>query len=58
MSRIDGVRGVEQAAGGGLLDESVEDIVNDVFEISKKPINGVSGRRFVESAVVPDKRVS
>ena len=34
VGRIDGVRGVEQAAGGGLLNEFVEDIVNDVFEIS------------------------
>lgn len=55
VSRIHGVRGVEQAAGGGLLDESAEDIVNDVFEISEKPINSVSRGRFVESAVVPDK---
>ena len=55
MSRVDGVRGVDQAAGGGLLEESVEDIVNDVFEISEKPINSVSRRGVVESAVVPDK---
>ena len=57
MSRINGVRQAEQAAGGGLLDQSVEDIVNEVFEISEKPVNGVFGWRFVESAVVPDKAV-
>jgi len=57
MSRVDGVRGVEQAAGDGLLDESAEDIVNDVFEIGEKSVNGVSGWRFVESAVVPDQAV-
>ena len=57
VGRIDGVRGVEQAANGGLLDESIEDILNDVFKISKKPVNSVSGRRFVKSAVVPDKAV-
>ena len=57
MCRIDGVRRVEQAAGGGLLDESVEDIVNNVFEVGEKAINRVSGWRFVESAVVPDKAV-
>ena len=57
MSRVDGARGVEQAAGGGLLDESVEDIVNDVFEVGEKPVNGISGWRFVESAVVLDKPV-
>ena len=45
------------STSGGLLDESVEDIANDVFEISEKPVNGVSGWRFVESAVVPDKAV-
>jgi len=57
VGRIDGVRGVEQAAGGGPLDKSVEDIVNDVFEISEKPVNGVSRWRFVEAAVVPDEAV-
>jgi len=57
MGRVDGVRGVKQAASRGLLDESVEDIVNDMFEISEKPVNSVSGWRFVESAVVPDKAV-
>ena len=57
MSRVDGVRGVEQAAGDGLLDESAEDIVNDVFEIGEKSVNGVSEWQFVESAVVLDKAV-
>jgi len=55
VGRIDRVRGVEQAAGGGLLDEPVEDIVDNVFEIGEKPVNSGSGRRFVESALVPDK---
>ena len=57
VGRIDGVRGVKQAAGGGLLDESVENIVNDLFEIGEKPVNSVLGWRFIESAVVPDKAV-
>jgi hypothetical protein len=43
------------AAAGGLLDEPSEDIVNDVFEISEKPVNSVSGWRFVEAAVVPTR---
>ena len=47
VGRIDGVRGVEQAASGGLLDESVEDIVDNVFEVGEKAINRVSGWRFV-----------
>jgi len=57
VRRIDGVRGVEQAAAGGLLDEPVEDIVDNVFEIGEKPINRVSGWRFIESAVVPVEAV-
>jgi len=32
VCRIDGVCQVEQAAGGGLLDEPVEDIVDNVFK--------------------------
>jgi hypothetical protein len=48
VGQIDRVRGVKQAAGGGLLDESVEDIVNNVFEFGEKAINRVSGWRFVE----------
>ena len=57
VRRIDGVRGVEQAAGGGLLDESLEDIVDNVFEVSEKPVNGVSRWRFLKSTVVPDEAV-
>ncbi|SEP30391.1 hypothetical protein SAMN05216388_10726 [Halorientalis persicus] len=57
MRRIDGVCGGEQAADSGLLDEPVQDIVDDVFEAGEKAINRVSGWRFVESAVVPDKAV-
>jgi hypothetical protein len=57
VSRIDGVGQVEQAAGGGLLDESVEEIVDDVFEIGERPVNRVSGWWFVEAAVVPDEAV-
>ena len=37
--------------------ESVEDIVDNVFEIGEKAINRVSGWRFVESAVVPGEAV-
>ena len=57
MRRIDRVRRVEQAADSGLLDEPVEDIVDNMFEISEKPVNGVSRWRFVKSAVVPDESV-
>jgi hypothetical protein len=57
VGRIDRVRQVEQAADGGLLDESVEDIVNNVFEVGEKPVNRVSGWRFVEAAIVPDEAV-
>jgi len=58
VRRVDGVRGVEQTAGGGLLDEPVEDLVDNVLEIGEKPINRVSGWRFAESAVIPDEAVS
>jgi hypothetical protein len=44
-------------AGGGLLDESVEDVVDNVFEIGEKTINRVSGWRFIEPTVVPDEAV-
>jgi hypothetical protein len=57
VGRIDGVCGVEQAADGGLLDKSVEDIVDNVFEIGEKAINRVSGWRFVEPTVVPGEAV-
>jgi len=42
MSRIDTVCRVEQAPAGGLLDESVEDIIHYQFKIGEKPINCVS----------------
>jgi hypothetical protein len=45
---INGVRGVDQAAGFGLLDKPVGDIVNDVFEVSKKAVGRVSEWRFVK----------
>jgi len=51
VRRIDGVRRVEQTPADGLLD----DIVDDVFEVGEKPVNRVSGWRFVEPAVVPDQ---
>ena len=57
VGRIDEVRGVEQAAGGGLLDEPVEDVVDDVFEVGEKAVYCVSRWRFVESTVVPDEAV-
>jgi len=57
VRRADRVRRVEQAADGGLLNEPVEDILDDVFEVGEEAINRVSGRRFIESAVVPDKAV-
>jgi hypothetical protein len=54
VRRIDRVCRVEQAPIGGLLDESLEDIVDDVFETGEKPVNRVSddiyrvsGGRFV-----------
>jgi hypothetical protein len=57
MGRIDRVRRVEQATARSLLDEPVEDIADDVFEIGEKPVNRVSGWRFVEPAVIPDETV-
>ncbi|KAB7519439.1 hypothetical protein [Halosegnis rubeus] len=39
MVRIDVVRGIEQATVPGLLDEPVEDIVDDVFEVGENGIN-------------------
>jgi hypothetical protein len=47
----------QQAAGGGLLDESLENVIDDVFEVGEKPVNRVSGWWFVETAVVPDETV-
>jgi hypothetical protein len=49
--------GVEHPAGGGLLDEPIEDIVNNVLKIGEKAVNHISGWRFVESVVVPDEAV-
>jgi hypothetical protein len=57
VCRIDSTRRVEQASTGGLLDEPIEDVVDDVFEIGERAVNRVSGWRFVESAVVPDETV-
>jgi hypothetical protein len=48
---------VKQAADRGLLDELLKDIVDNVFKISEKPINCISGQRSIESATVPDKAV-
>ncbi len=48
---------VEQAATRGLLNEPVEDIVYNVFEVGKKPVDCVSGWRSIETAVVPDQSV-
>jgi hypothetical protein len=42
---------------GGLLDEPIEDLVNDVFEIGEKAIDCVSGRRSIEATAEPDDRV-
>jgi hypothetical protein len=42
VRRIDGVRNVKQAASRGLLDESVENIVDDVLKISEKSVNCIS----------------
>jgi len=41
----------------GLLDEPVENIVDYMFKIGEKSINRISGRRFIESTVVPKKAV-
>ena len=42
ISRIDTIGHVEQAAGGGLLDEADEHVLNDVSEVGEKPIDRVS----------------
>jgi len=54
---IDGVGQVEQAAAGGLLDEAVEDLVDDVFEVGEEAIDRVSRRRSIEATAEPDDRV-
>jgi hypothetical protein len=51
------VNHVEQPACCGLLDESVKDIVDNVFKIGGKLVNRISGWRFVESEIVSDKAV-
>ena len=56
VGRIDAIGQVEQAAAGGLLDEVVEDLVDDVFEVGEKAIDRVSRRRSIESAAEPDER--
>ena len=57
IGRIDAVRHVEQAATGGLLDESPEDIVNNLFEISEKAFDRVSRRRSIEPTAQLNDRV-
>jgi hypothetical protein len=57
VSRIDSVRRVEQAPNGGLLDEVVKDIVNDVFEVGEEAIDRVSRRRSIEATAQPDQRL-
>ena len=41
VGRIDGTRRVNQATGGGLLDEPGKDIVEYVFEVGEKSVNRV-----------------
>ena len=57
VGRIDAVGQVEQAARRGLLDEVVEDLVNDMFEVGEKAIDRVSRRRSIKPAAKPDERV-
>jgi hypothetical protein len=57
VHRTDGVRNLKQAANRGLLDKSVENVVDDVFNIGEKSINRISRWRFIESTVLPDKTV-
>jgi len=57
VGRIDTVGQVEQAAKRGLLDESVKDVVNNVFEVGEKAIDHVSRRRSIEAAAQPNDRV-
>jgi hypothetical protein len=42
---------------GSLLNESVKDFVNDVFELSEETIDRVSRRRSIESTTQPNDRV-
>ena len=57
MSRIDSAGRVEQAAGGSLLDEMIECIVNDVFEVGEEAIDRIPGRRSIEATAQPDQRL-
>ena len=57
MSRINSIGRVEQAAGGGLLDEMIECIANDVFEVGEEAIDRVSRRRSIEATAQPDQRL-
>jgi hypothetical protein len=43
VCRINGGYRVEEVAIHGLLDESIEDIVDNVYEVSEKAINCASG---------------
>jgi len=54
ISRIDAVNQLEQTAAGGLFYESVEDIVNDVFEVGEKAIYRGSGRRSIKTTIQPN----
>jgi len=42
---------------GGLLDEVVEHLANDVFEVGKEAIDRVSRRGSIEPTAQPDNRV-
>jgi len=58
VGRIDTIGQVEQAARRGLLDESVKDLVNDVFEVAEKAIDRISRRWSIEARAQLDDRVS
>lgn len=57
VGRIDTISHVEQATAGGLLDEVVEHLINDVFELSEKAIDRISQRWSIEPTTEPDERV-
>jgi hypothetical protein len=42
---------------GGLLNEPVKYIANNMFEVTQKPVDRVSGWRLIKSAVVPTESV-
>ena len=54
ISRIDTIGHVEQAAGGGLLDEAGEHVLNDVSEVGEKPIDRRHETRSIEPTAKPD----